>query len=320
MCMTLPWRSSVASRACTLVVHPGALGDVLLTIPALRALRRVHPDDMVTLAAPPRLGALVQALGEVDEAVDVESLGLHQLFVDNGEGEAHPLLAGCARAVCWMGAGDATFARRLRALVPDVVLAPSTTPGERVWRHLLRTVDGDDTVSRAPIVLREDHLADGRRVLIEAGWDGATPLLFVQPGTGSAAKRWPAEGFAQVVEQLRRQRAMIVVVHLGPGDRAAANALITRLAGPVATLVEPSLPALAGALGQIALYVGNDSGVSHLAAAVGAPAVVAYRADLVWWEPWTPGAAVVTVTPTAVRRKDVAAIVSAARLRLRPKD
>ena len=79
------------------------------------------------------------------------------------------------------------------------------------------------------------------------------------------------------------------------------------------------MPALAGALGQVALYVGNDSGVSHLAAAVGAPAVVAYRADLVWWEPWTPGAAVVTVTPTAVRPKDVAAMVAAARLRLRPK-
>ena len=306
-------------RSRTLVIHPGALGDVLLAVPALRALRRARPHDTLVLAAQPRPGALLHALDEVDEAVDVDSLGLHRLFVDGTDGDVPPLLEGCARVVCWMGADDETFARRLRTLVPDLVLAPSTRPGERVWRHLLRTVGGDDTVSRAPIVLREDHAADGRRLLREAGWDGAAPLFFVQPGTGSASKRWPAEGFAQVVEPLRRQRAMTVVVHAGPGDRAAADALIARLAGPVVALVEPSLPALAGALGQVAIYVGNDSGVSHLAAAVGAAAVVAYRADLVWWEPWTPGAAVVTVTPTAVRPKDVAAMVSAARLRLRPR-
>jgi hypothetical protein len=315
----LPLRSSVARRARTLVVHPGALGDVLLAIPALRALRHAYPHDTVTLAAAPRLGALVQALDEADEAVDVESLGLHRLFVEDVDPDVHPLLAGCARAVCWLGAGDATFARRLRALVPELVLAPSTAPGERVWRHLLRTVGAPDTVSRASIVLREALSADGRRVLLEAGWDSATPLLLVHPGASSGAKRWPVEGFAQVVEQLGRQRAMMVVVHVGPGDRAAADALVTRLPGPVITLVEPSLPALAGALGQVALYVGNDSGVSHLAAAVGTPAVVACRADLVWWEPWMPGAAVVTVTPTAVRPKDVAAIVAAARFRLRPR-
>ena len=308
--------SSVASPSRTLVIHPGALGDVLLAIPALRALRRAHPDALITLAASPRLAGLVHALGEADEAVDLDSLGLHRLFTDEEEIDVHPLLTTCARAVCWMGAGDATFARRLRGLVPELVLAPSTAPGERVWRHLLRTVVGDDTVSRAPIVLSRDLLAEGRRVLVEAGWDGAAPLLLVQPGTSSAAKRWPVEGFARVVEQLGRQRAMMVVVHVGPGDRPTADALIARLPGPVVTLVEPSLPSLAGALGQVALYVGNDSGVSHLAVAVGAPAAVAYRADLVWWEPWAPGAAVVTVTPTAVRPKDVAALVSGARGRL----
>ena len=309
--------SSVASRARTLVVHPGALGDVLLAIPALRALRHAHPHDTLILAAAPRLSALVQALGEADETVDLESLGLHRLFADDGGVDVHPLLAGCARAVCWMGAGDATFARRLRALVPELVLAPSTAPGERVWRHLLRTVGGEDTAWRVPIVLSEHLLADGHRVLVEAGWDGATPLLLVQPGTSSAAKRWPAEGFAQVIDELGRHGAMVVAVHVGPGDRAAGDVLVNRLSRPVITLIEPSLPTLAGVLGQVALYVGNDSGVSHLAAAVGAPTVAAYRADLVWWEPWTPGAGVVPVTPTAVRPKDVSAMVSAARLRLR---
>jgi ADP-heptose:LPS heptosyltransferase len=78
-------------------------------------------------------------------------------------------------------------------------------------------------------------------------------------------------------------------------------------------LEEPPLPALAGALGQVALYVGNDSGVSHLAAAVGAPAVALFTEAHLRWRPWSAAARVVVVSTAALGERDVDAVTAAAR-------
>ena len=115
-----------------LAVHPGALGDVLLAIPALRALRAMH--GAVTLAAQRQLAALVAALGETDAAHDFETLRLDVLFAGDGRAELPP----ADQVVCWFGARDADFTRRLHAQAAGAVVAPSVGSG-LVWEHLLRT-------------------------------------------------------------------------------------------------------------------------------------------------------------------------------------
>src|SRR5205085_10955137 len=80
----------------TLAIHPGALGDVLLAVPALRALRARGP---VTLAAQPRLAALLRALDVVDAAVAFDGLALDALFVDAAA--RTPRLPPAARVVSW---------------------------------------------------------------------------------------------------------------------------------------------------------------------------------------------------------------------------
>ncbi|MGH7278709.1 MAG: hypothetical protein ACREJG_08470, partial [Candidatus Rokuibacteriota bacterium] len=90
----------------TLAIHPGALGDVLLAIPALRSLRA--RDGAVVLAAQPRIGALLVALGEVDRTVAFDSLRLEALFADDA-GMPAAMLGQAGRVVCWFGAGDAAF-------------------------------------------------------------------------------------------------------------------------------------------------------------------------------------------------------------------
>jgi heptosyltransferase-3 len=288
-----------------LAIHPGALGDVLLAIPALRALRAER--GAVTLAAHPRLGALLEALGIIDAHVAFDALGLDALFVDDPTRQ--PRLPPLARLVAWFGARDPVFVRRLTALVPGAVVAPSTDARLPVHAHLLGTVAAPPGDWCAPVAAPEAVRRRGAAALAAAGADAPPPWLFVHPGAGSAAKCWPAEGFARAIATLAGRARLNVVVHQGPADTEAAGALRRHLGAGVVWLVEPPLPELAGALAHARLYLGNDSGVSHLAAALGVPALILFDARHLAWRPWQARARVRTVTLDAVAPEDVTAVV-----------
>jgi len=296
-----------ASRTPTLAVHPGALGDVLLAIPALRALRADAAGPLV-LAAQPRLGALLAALEIVDAHVAFDALGLDSLFVDDAA--CRPRLPPLGRLVCWFGARDPVFVRRLGEVVPGAVVAPSVGDGALVWEHLLATVGAGAGEWCASIVAPPAVRAAGAAALAGAGADAPPPWLFVHPGAGGAAKCWPAEAFARTIATLAARKRMNVVVHQGPADGEAASALRRHLGAGVVWLVEPALPALAGALAHAGLYLGNDSGVSHLAAALGVPGLVLFDRRHLAWQPWWPGARCRAVTLTEVARDEVEAVVA----------
>ena len=240
-----------------LAIHPGALGDVLLAIPALRALRA--DDAPLTLAAQPRISALIAALGEVDAAQDFEALRLDAIF--SGDNGAH--LPAVDRLVCWFGARDPDFVRRLSTLVPGAVVAPSVSNDRDVWEHLLATVGGP--AQRQPAAVSEDLMARGLAALIALGVAPSQRAVIVHPGAGSPAKCWPADAFAGVLEGLDD---LAIVVHEGPADAEPVARLLARVPS-ARRLRQPDLITLAGALARCAAYIGNDSGVSHLAATVG---------------------------------------------------
>lgn len=299
--------SARTSPAATLAVHPGALGDVLLAVPALRALRG-DADGSLLLAAQPHIGALLEALEVVDGHVDFDALGLDALFVDDPA--RAPRLPPLGRLVCWFGARDPRFVRRLTALMPGAVVAPSVGPDAPVWAHLLATVGAGTREWREPLAAPPPVRAAGTKALADAGADAPPPWLFVHPGAGRAAKRWPAEAFARTIATLAARKRMNVIVHQGPADAGAAAALHRQLGAGVVWLVEPALPALAGALAHAGLYVGNDSGVSHLAAALGVPGLALFDARQLAWRPWWRGARWRTVTLTEVVPDEVDAVVA----------
>jgi len=292
--------------APTLAIHPGALGDVLLAVPALRALRAAGQG--VVLAAQPRIGALLEALGVVDRHVAFDSLGLDALFVDDLS--RSPRLPPLARVVCWFGARDPGFVRRLTTLVPGAVVATPAGAGRPVWEHLLESVGAGPGEWCSPVPVPDSVRALGAEALAAAGADGPPPWLVVHPGAGSAAKRWPAEAFARVVVTLAAQRRLNVLVHQGPADAEAAVALHRHIGAGAVWLVEPTLPALAGVLARAHAYLGNDSGVSHLAAALGVPALVLFDARHLAWQPWWSGARLRTVTLTTAVPDEVAAVMA----------
>jgi hypothetical protein len=280
-----------AVRPHHLAIHPGALGDVVLAVPALRALRR--GGAVLTLAAQPRIGALLVALGAVDHCVDFDTLGLDSLFGDAPLSPEAPLarhLSAAARVVCWFGARDDAFVRRLRTLAPEAAVAPPHTPSHVVWQHLLGTVGG--TAECAPIAVSPAILSAGRDALRAIGWDGVSRVLIVHPGAGGAAKRWPADAFVSALDGVNAT----IVVNQGPADGDAVEAFVARARHRTLRLIEPPLPTLAGALASASLYVGNDSGVSHVAAAVGTRSVVLFARPSLPWVPWSDTARCVVVT------------------------
>ncbi|MBI4638773.1 MAG: glycosyltransferase family 9 protein [Candidatus Rokubacteria bacterium] len=289
----------------TLVVHPGALGDVLLAVPALRALRGGAPGSPLVLAAQPRIAALLLALGLVDRGLSVDTLGLEALFADDpGPVSLHGVV-GVERIVSWLGAADPVFVRRLRTFAPEVIVAPSSRPDAPVWEHLLSTVASKAPAGREPVAVPAALLEDARRHLRALGWDGLTPLLMVHPGAGGLAKRWPPEAFAEALGPLGRRPELALVIHEGPADADAVTALCRHTEAPVLRLTHPTLQLLAGVMTQIAGYLGNDSGPSHLAAAVGAPSLVLFTREALAWRPWARDARVLTVRTSSVDPNDV---------------
>jgi heptosyltransferase III len=291
-----------------LAVHPGALGDVLLAVPALRALRATSAAPLI-LAAQPRIGALLEALGVVHGHVAFDALGLDALFVDDAD--SRPRLPAVERVVAWFGALDPVFRQRLKEHVADAIVAPSVGAGSQcVWQHLLETVGAPPGDWCAPIAMTEPLRALGAQALAATGFDGPPPYLFVHPGAGSVAKCWPAEAFARTIATVAARSRMNAFVHEGPADAAAVDALRRHIGRGVAWMVEPSLLALAGALSRATVYLGNDSGVSHLAAALGVPSVILFAGANVRWRPWGTHASTRTVTMSRVVETDVEAVVA----------
>jgi ADP-heptose:LPS heptosyltransferase len=295
----------------TFVIHPGPLGDVLLAVPALRALRKRHGPGLM-LAAQTNVGELLHVLGAVDVRVRFELVGLDRLFADGPLDVPAEMLAQAGRVVCWFGSRDPAFAPRLAQLVPGAIVAPPWRPDVPVWEHLLATIGEEPaTADRAPLGVPARLVEEGERALGTAGWDGRLPLLIVHAGASGAGKRWPVEGWAQMLDAVRAKTRVAVMLHEGPADHEPVRALLPRLAPPVGVLANPSLPVLAAALGHARAFVGNDSGVSHLAAAVGVPSLVLVTSGMQAWEPWSPAATSTLVSTRERYPADVDAVGAA---------
>jgi ADP-heptose:LPS heptosyltransferase len=299
---------TASARHRVLVIHPGALGDVLQAVPALRALGALEGGAHVSLAAQPRLAALLAGAGAVDEALSSDALGLEALFADAPLAPAlAERLAGAHAVVSWFGARQPPYPERLRARTPRAIVALPVPEAARVspvpvWRHLLASlaplgVGGVEPPEwRAPLAIPADWRARARMTLSTLGVDGARPILVVHAGAGGEWKRWPVERLADAIARAEAGAPCALVLHEGPADSAAVAQLEARLdslgAGRGrARVVAPELPLLAGLLAEARAFLGGDSGVSHLAAAVGVPAVIVFpEATRELWRPWSASA------------------------------
>ena len=235
------------------------MGDTLLAVPALRALRRAY--STLTLGAHAPTARLLQALGEIDRGVAFDDPSLTWVFDDRTVGE--PIVA-------WM--------ERTPGLIGAAILAPSRPDDQQhVSRYLLGTL--------APLGI--DLTWDDRPLMVE-------PLesdeILIHPGSGSNRKNWPSDRFAEVIRELNCPVRMVV----GEADAAAATALEETLGRRLERLEHGPLERLAAHLAGSRAYLGNDSGVSHLAGLCGARTVALFGpTNSHVWRPIGPNVQVV---------------------------
>ena len=248
------------TRRC-LVVHPGALGDVLLAGPALVHLRLL--GFHTTLAVASRLAALLRGSGLVDDARDLESLGLHRLFVEGVDPGALESIRSFDVVVCWLGAGDPTFRANLARLGRPAVIARAAPPpdaGRHASRHLVDTLAPLGLAPSGLPPVRLDVTSAGRATAgawLAARGIGLGEAVVLQPGAGSAVKAWP--GFAALARRLRGADLPVVVL-AGPADGAVVETLLESGAVAEESLARDwPLPEIAALLSLARGAVGNDS-------------------------------------------------------------
>ena len=269
------------------VIRTGGIGDVVSTLPVLQSLSRaVLPENLCVIG-----NAETLSLAE-DYICSIHSIDRAEwapFFVENGRLPSVRVdeFMETDLVLSYLPDRVGHFAENLRrAGVHRVVFHNPHPPRDgtvHIVDHLSKPLFdlGIEVTSHAPLIsVRESERDDARRLL------EAKPCFVIHPGSGGVHKCWPAERFAKVADRISREFGHRIILLSGPADGDRAEQVANDMRTDPVRLHYPPLRLLAAVLHEAVAYLGNDSGPSHVAAAVGARAVVLFGAtDPRIWAP-----------------------------------
>jgi len=290
----------------TLVRATNWVGDVVLSLPAVRALRGADPKGELAVLARPWVAELYRLLPEVDEVV-VDGLKGPRADPKSRERLAMEIRKGRFDRAVVLPTSFETAWTLARAGVPERIgyrgeLRGSLLtravrlvlgPGEhQVWKHLRLAAAAGAPLPAAPDVSWpiSDEIRESARIRLEAaGWKGEPFAAAHVASFAHAAKRWGLDRYAAVFDALAAQRGLPVAL-LGSSGEKSVNAQAAALATKARTFDlsgTTSLPEALGILAEARLFIGNDSGLAHLAGAAGTASVVVFGStDPETTRPW----------------------------------
>ncbi len=251
-----------------LIIRGGAIGDFILTLPVLAALRRRFPDTHLEVLGYPHIASLALHGGLADAVRPVEARALAGFFADWGDLDdamGH-YFSGFHIIISYLYDPDGFFAENVKACSKAQFLAGPHRPDETKPLHatevLLKPLERLAIFDADPLPQLRFQNSDS----------AAAPLLAVHPGSGSEKKNWPAPQWAKLLAHVMSGTHWNVLL---VGGEAEGNRL-AELAAPlpssrVRLAQSQPLPELARMLQTCLGFVGHDSGITHLAAAVGLP-------------------------------------------------
>lgn len=253
--------------------HDGALGDVLLSLPCLRKMRVTA--NFIHLACRSDIGELLQHAGLADEISRVDSLLYSPLYADLPPDWSCGMLSSLDQAYLFT-ARETRFADNLRKCIPDVSLIrtipPADKPEHAAHFRLKQCGNGDDFADSPPLALPETSRTWAERLLAGEGFrKGRDRLVAVHPGSGGIKKCWPLKNYLDLIHSLSGDPYTWCVVLSGPAEPQETITVLQELAANnprVIHLHQEPLSHLAAVLNISDHYLGNDSGISHLAGAM----------------------------------------------------
>ena len=262
-----------------LVIRGGALGDFLVTLPTLRLLREWAPEAHIELLGHPALAEPAAGAGRfyLDAVRSVDRGPLSAFFMPRAvlDPAWMDYIGGFNLVLSYFYDPDQLFETNLRRCEPGRLLLHSPrvpakflAPAARYFAEIVRPlelelgekIDGDLVPSPADL--------DGARAFL-SGLEPGTRLVAVHPGSGGENKTWPAENWAELGRRLMRRfpdLTLLLIEGEADGDAAKIVAEAWRDLRLVRARLLP-LSILGAVLRRATLYLGHDSGITHLAAA-----------------------------------------------------
>lgn len=283
-----------------LVIDFGQLGDVVMSLPALRALRERFPHAQLTVMVGKPGAQIIDMSGYADATIEVDRVQLRDGFKPLSVVRIFQVVKDVRRRKFdlvidlhsfsetnllgfFSGASKRLFSRRpgrsldfLANFTPRPPVDKNEPQHHLIDRYLdvLRPLGIKDQPRVPRLVTRPEDVRAVDVVLKKAKAEAGAPLVGLFPGAGHPGRCWPLEQFAELADFLIRNDGVRPIVFVGPEERHLVPRMREIFPAACVILEKLSIPQLAAAQARLAVFVSNDTGPVHIAAAVGAPIVV----------------------------------------------
>jgi len=292
------------------------VGDAIMALPALRVMRLRFPEAQITILARPYVAAIYKhqqvcdSMMFVDDQNDIKKDTLNELRAQKFD---LALLLQNAFEAAWLAWRAAIperigYARDGRSLLLTKAV-PVPKPGEippheqYYYLELLRRAGWLDSLPNESFIslrVPEENRQSAADFLLSAG--ARQNKLRIAIGAGASygsAKCWPPDRFAELANRLQAQSDADVILFGTPAESAVSSAIAAGMGHPPVNLTgKTSIADLPALLSQCHLFIGNDSGAMHVAAAVGLPVVAVFGpTDPFGTAPVTPRCSIIQEKP-----------------------
>jgi heptosyltransferase III len=286
-------------EANVLIVRLRSIGDVVLTLPALQALHDWRPDLRIHMLVEPLSAPLVENHPAISEVIvmqkfwpTIRSLRRRPFAIafnmHGGPTSAFlTRLSGAPVRVCWAGR-QYSWCYNVHVPVHFPVYGRiEMHTAEHRLQQFLYTGLPESPLPPAKVYVDINAADLMRRKLAQKGIGPEQPYAVMRPGASQANKRWPVERFAAIAQWLRESHRIATVANLGPGDEPIEAEVKRAFAGAGVIMKDLDVRGLVALLAGSHLFVGNDTGPTHIAAALQKKCVVVFGAsDSKVWSPW----------------------------------